>query len=483
MLSIILVKYKAEKEFQECIKSLAKSKVKKEIIVIDNNKINRGYAVGNNLGVKQAKGQYLMILNPDTIVFPGSIDKLVAFLDNNPEYSIVAPQLLDARGKAYPFQGTDILTPKHGIWGLSFINKLILDREYWLPKEVKIVPGTAFMMRKKDFVGFDENFFLYFEEADLCMRTPGKKHILKTAEIIHHWARTTPNNSKIKEIFEQSRFYFFKKHYGIIWATLVHLVCSISKMTVLWGLCSLISLGFLVLSFKSFVFFGDALWFYNSAINALLNVQFPLLGITASLTWLHQGPLWTFMLVPALLFSKFNLVSGQFLTIFLWILLIPNFYYLISMLFNKNTAKIMTTFLMLNPYSINNAVMPYHTSPIPLFEVLFLLLLIKRKDFLSGLFMGFLYQLHLLTFIFWPLLVFRINKKTFFGFILGMLPFIITGPKQILQLLIWVFRSALTGFRDVNLASEAYIMVFYIPGLIFVALILHKLPKLLKMIK
>jgi hypothetical protein len=255
------------------------------------------------------------------------------------------------------------------------------------------------------------------------------------------------------------------------------LVCSVSKKVILWSSIILISFILIYREFFAFTFFSDALWFYESAKGT------PLLGITASLTWLHQGPLWTYLLIPALFFSNHSLVSGQILTIFLWVLLIPNFYLLISKLFGKSIAKIMTAFLMLNPYSIRNAVMPYHTSPIPLFEVLFFLLLLKQKHFLSGLFLGFLYQLHLLTFIFWPLLVFRINKKTFFGFILGMLPFIITGPKQILQLLAWVFRSALTGFRGANLASEAYLMVFYIPGLIFVALILHKLLKLLKMIK
>lgn len=215
-------------------------------------------------------------------------------------------------------------------------------------------------------------------------------------------------------------------------------------------------------------FFDDALWFYESAKGA------PLLGITASLTWLHQGALWTYLLKPALVFSNWNLVSGQVLTIFLWMCLIPTFYYLLSILFNKKIAKIMTAFLMLNPYSYKNALTPYHTSPIPLFEVIFFLLFLKRKDFLTGLFLGFLYQLHLLTFIFWPMLLFRLNKRSIFGFLLGISPFIITGPKQIPQLLIWVFRSALTGFRGANLASEAYLMVLYIPALILLSYIINK---------
>mgnify|MGYP001597200792 FL=1 len=136
MLSIIIVKYRAEKEYLECLKSLKNIKTPHEIITIDNNEINRGYAKGNNLGASFAKGEYLMILNPDTIVLPGSIDKMVKWLNNHPDYSIVAPRLVDANHVPYRFQGTSPLTPTHGIWGLSFLNKIILDRKYWLPKSV-----------------------------------------------------------------------------------------------------------------------------------------------------------------------------------------------------------------------------------------------------------------------------------------------------------------------------------------------------------
>lgn len=240
--------------------------------------------------------------------------------------------------------------------------------------------------------------------------------------------------------------------------------------------------------------FEDALWFYRSATGALLDGKFPLLGITASLTWLHQGPLWTYLLVPALFLSNYNFVSGRILTIFLWILLIPNFYFLISKIFNKNTARFMTIFLLLNPYTYKNAVMPYHTSPIPLFEVIFLLLWLKRRSFLSGLFLGFLYQLHLLTFIFWPISLYLLRSadhpllcrrgkgggivRFLLGFFLGILPFIVTGPKQILQLWVWIFRSALTGFRGTNLASEAYLVVLYVPTLLLLSYIIDKINKL-----
>lgn len=226
-------------------------------------------------------------------------------------------------------------------------------------------------------------------------------------------------------------------------------------------------------------FFGDIGWFYLSARDALLAGQFPLLGITASMTWLHQGPLWTYMLVPAFWLSNFHPLSPVIFALILTIFLIPSFYFLISEFFNKKTAFLSTLILFLNPWLMMHLRTPYHTSPIPLFEVIFLVVFIKRRDFLAGLFAGLLYQLHLLTFIFWPLLFFRISKKTLLGFFLGILPFIITGPKQIAQLFAWVFRSALAGFPGSNPVSEAYLIVLFIPSMLLLSFIIKKLPKIL----
>lgn len=462
MLSIIIVKYRAEKEYLVCLKSLRGIRTPHEIIVIDNNDINRGYARGNNLGVSLAKGEYILILNPDTIILDDAIDQMVKWLNTHPEFSMVSPLLLDSNFKPYQFQGTEVLTPKHGIWGLSFINKLFLDKEYWLPREVKILPGTVFMMRKKDFLGFDENFFLYFEEADLCMRTPGKKYILKTAKIIHHWAKSTPPG--VKPIFEQSRFYFFAKHYGLPWAIVVDAICKISKKNFIIFLLFLLGI---YLRMKSpFVFFGDAAWFYQSAKNALLLGQFPILGITSSIIWLHQGPLWTYLYTPALLFSNFNPVSGSILSNILNIFFIPTLYYLLSTLFNKKIAILNVLIVWLLPWWIFHSGLAYHTSLIPLFEAIFLLSLIKRKDFLTGLFLGLLYQLHLLTFIFWPLVILRLRPRLLAGFLLGILPFILAGPTQTFGIFAWLVKNALAGFGGTGLASEAYLVVLFVPAIL-----------------
>ncbi len=106
--SIIIVNYKVEKELLECIDSIKKSNTKTqyEIIVIDNSENNVGYGAGNNLGAKKAKGEFLFFLNPDTKVFPGTIDNLVELIKKEKNVGIVAPLLLDQNQNPYKLQGS-----------------------------------------------------------------------------------------------------------------------------------------------------------------------------------------------------------------------------------------------------------------------------------------------------------------------------------------------------------------------------------------
>lgn len=215
-------------------------------------------------------------------------------------------------------------------------------------------------------------------------------------------------------------------------------------------------------------YFEDIGWFYLSARNALLLGKFPFLGITSSIVWLHQGPLWTYMVIPAFWLSNFHPLSPVIFIIFINLFLIPNFYYLISLLFDKRTALLSTLVLVLNPWLMMHLRTPYHTAPIPLFEVIFLLCLIKQRDFLAGLFLGMLYQLHLLTFIFWPLLLTSkiLNPKSVLGFLLGILPFLVAGPTQTFGIFVWIIKHLFEGFGGTGLASEAYRVVLYIPCLL-----------------
>ena len=206
-ISIIIVFFKVKRELFECLDSIYQSRPKTnfEIIVVDNDdkktigaelkkrfpkvkyiesKVNIGYGAGNNLGVKHARSENLFILNPDTKIYSGDLSKLVDYIDKHKRIGIVAPLLVDKNNQPFPFQGSKELTPKYGIFSLSFISKLFpnnrIFKEYWFlgwdkakNQKVDVVPGTAFMIKKELFDrlgGFDEKFFLFFEEFDLCKR-------------------------------------------------------------------------------------------------------------------------------------------------------------------------------------------------------------------------------------------------------------------------------------------------------------------------
>ena len=269
VISIVIVHYKDKKRLFDCILSVKQNKPKLpfEVVVVDNDEKstiqkelkakfkwvkyvrspgNIGYGAGNNLGAKHARGRYFFILNPDTSVISESIDKLVDFLKKNKRAGLVAPNLVDEKREIFPQIGSQELTPLRGVVALSFLNKLFpnnpISIKYWLKnvpmdkkREVDVVPGSAFLVRRQVFEkvkGFDENFFLYFEENDFCKRVKERGlsiYIIPDAQIIHYWKPGKPDTKKAKKIFAQSRFYYFKKHYGIHKALIVEIFTRFSK--------------------------------------------------------------------------------------------------------------------------------------------------------------------------------------------------------------------------------------------------------------
>jgi GT2 family glycosyltransferase len=193
----------------------------------------------------------LFILNPDTQVLPSSVKKLTRFLDEHKKCAIVAPKQVNEKGKTIHQIGNGELTPLRAIFALSFLNKVFpnnpFSRAYWRkdkinndPVQVDTVAGSAFIIRKTVFEkvgGFDENFFLYFEEQDLCKRVKELRlniYINPKAQVIHYWQPGKPNTTLSKKIFANSRFYYFKKHYGLFKALLVECFARFSKTSLIF---------------------------------------------------------------------------------------------------------------------------------------------------------------------------------------------------------------------------------------------------------
>ncbi len=230
LLSIIIVDYKSGKYLEGCLSTIGKNP-NWETIVIDNNKNNIGYGAGCNKGTRTAKGKYLLFLNPDTIVLDGSLEKMVIFMEEHPEIGVLGSRLYNSEKKDNqlsfcrfpgPLTSIFVFSPlknfwkKNPFWKRYIYSKKINSNE---PVEVDTVSGAAILVKKDIFKkvnGFDEKFFLFFEENDLCKRVKkvGSKVVFyPDAEIIHFGGKSMAEFNEKDKVFKQSRFKYFKKHY------------------------------------------------------------------------------------------------------------------------------------------------------------------------------------------------------------------------------------------------------------------------------
>lgn len=283
--SVIIVRYKIKNELFDCIASIiqSKPKVSYEIVIVDNNiderigkellkkfpKViyvenskNSGFGSGINLGVKHARGETVFAFNPDMLVYNRTLDELYLFLKKTPRLGAVASQLTDETGNAIALQGAQFLTPLRALFALSFLHKVfpnnsIAKRFYYLDKplnsvrKVDVVPGGAFLMKRSLFntlKGFDEKFFMYFEEYDLCMRIAQKglyNYIIPQAKVYHLSGKDT-DMTKARGIYYESRFKYFKKWYGSPTAYLVQFVTALNVKAVVRGILLLVFLILLI---------------------------------------------------------------------------------------------------------------------------------------------------------------------------------------------------------------------------------------------
>jgi GT2 family glycosyltransferase len=269
--SILLVVTTEEEELLMCLVSLfAGSHLAKypiEVVVADNNpkarlkkvikkkfpKVkykntggNIGFGPANNVAASQATGDYLFFLNSDTELEPDAIDELAQFLDTHEKVGVVAPTLFDMDGKRYDDQGSAKLTPisilaAHSIFTRIWPNNPIAhhywqrDRDVTKNHQLAVVPGTALVVRRNVFEeigGFDERFFLYFEESDLCRRVIDagwQVWQIPSSKVRHIWHAAT-KSSKYTVIFRQSRYKYFQKYYGSTAATLLELLLQFGKV-------------------------------------------------------------------------------------------------------------------------------------------------------------------------------------------------------------------------------------------------------------
>jgi N-acetylglucosaminyl-diphospho-decaprenol L-rhamnosyltransferase len=171
---------------------------------------NVGFGAGNNIAFRQAKGEYVMLVNPDLTVFPGEMEKLVAYADAHPEVGFVGPKLLNPnRSLQRTFTrlpGLMIPVYRRTPLGKSSFGKraiahfLMMEEDGSRELDVDVLFGAAILMRRRalDEIGhFDERFFMYFEDTDLCRRaweTGHKVRYAPVAEFVHYHQRESAVN-------------------------------------------------------------------------------------------------------------------------------------------------------------------------------------------------------------------------------------------------------------------------------------------------
>lgn len=258
-LSIVIVNCNTKALLSQCLKSLMSNvkwpaaqdsfgmQMSNEIIVVDNgsnddsvemvkkefsqvklikNKENLGFAKANNQGIRQARGKYILFLNPDTIILDKALLKMVEWLKTRPRAGILGCQILDEKKKVHSsggffpnlwrvflwMSGIDHFLPVARIFGAYHLPRSFFSTQ----RELDWVQGCALMARKEVITkisGFDENFFMYTEEIDLCLRAKKagwQVWFTPKAQIIHLGGgkTTRPILGEYKSLL-----YFFKKHF------------------------------------------------------------------------------------------------------------------------------------------------------------------------------------------------------------------------------------------------------------------------------
>lgn len=192
---------------------------------------NLGFAKGHNELARHAHGRYRLILNPDTLIMPNALTKLARFAEEHPEAGIIGPKLLNPDG-SLQYSCRRFPNPVAAIFrntplGRLFPNNrytrdyLMLDWDHNSVREVDWVSGAAMLVRKEVYEqlgGFDEQFFIYVEDVDLCYRAwqAGWKVLYyPDAVIVHAIGRSTDLvANKMIITFHQSMYKFYKKHYA-----------------------------------------------------------------------------------------------------------------------------------------------------------------------------------------------------------------------------------------------------------------------------
>jgi len=252
---VIIVNYNVEFFLEQCLNSVKKAleKVSGEVFVVDNNSIdgsvemvklkfpevhliankdNRGFSKANNQAIEISNGEYVLLLNPDTVVEEDTFQKVISFMDEHLDAGGLGVRMLDGKGKFLPESKRGLPTPSVAFYKIFGLSKIFPKSKRFgqyqaghlsefETNEVDILSGAFMLMRKKalDKVGLlDEAFFMYGEDVDLSYRIQKggyKNYYFADTRIIHYKGESTKKSSvNYVFVFYRAMAIFAEKHFS-----------------------------------------------------------------------------------------------------------------------------------------------------------------------------------------------------------------------------------------------------------------------------
>lgn len=252
-LSVIILNYNVRHFLELCVLSVqnAIQNIDAEIIVIDNNSqddscaimkqrfpnvklienaVNLGFPKGNNIGVAIAQGEYICILNPDTVVAEDTFTKVLTFAKKQKELGIVGVKLIDGTGNFLPESKRGIPTPFVAFTKITGLYKFFPKTfgKYYAQHlsenetgKVDILVGAFMLMKRELYIeigGFDENCFMYSDDIDLsymALKKGKSNYYFHETSVIHYKGESTVKDGTYMKRFREAMNFFYKKHFRI----------------------------------------------------------------------------------------------------------------------------------------------------------------------------------------------------------------------------------------------------------------------------
>ncbi|MCC6614847.1 MAG: glycosyltransferase family 2 protein [Anaerolineae bacterium] len=245
-LSVVIVNYNTREDLRACLQALRGSTLKAEIIVVDNDskddsaamvraefgevkliepERNLWYCAGNNAGIAAAQGEYVLLLNPDTVVQPDSLATMMSFIESHPDYAGVTMQLRYPDGNiqrtcsrritfeylllTHTFLGWLLPGAKRTAESAHWYASWRRDRDH----DIETMPGSCTLMRRGE-LEYDGDLQLYFPEDDLAHRFTGRKFRFLAETYITHREKSSTRSWGAIAIYYRDMMTFMRKRYG-----------------------------------------------------------------------------------------------------------------------------------------------------------------------------------------------------------------------------------------------------------------------------